>query len=373
MGLFHATGEAKDRAFTPLVPEKFAAQHKEDHIQAWVDTAPAVLNDGQPMLTLGREIVTDHNSYIDNLYLDGNGVLVAAEMKRGRTPRDVLAQISEYAAYIDKLTWADIEAFSLKRHGKPLDKAYSAIFGRPVTRTAKPEHRLMVVAEDFRPEIVETAAYHISRGMPLALLQFTYYSLGAQAVLDVQTVMGEIPEQQMPSVASPMAIVGKPDDVTPRTMSDDGYSNWLLSGLEGYLGQQAQQFGWVLNTRLNKQTFLFNDTAWGVPLATCQLRADTYFSSAVALRLIFRTSALPDLQTYLEQHRDQWADRFAAEFEAPAYETPNTTLTLKLPRPPLGDQAGMAQVESQLGNMATVMLPLLASYFASRAAQAGAA
>ena len=373
MGLFHATGEAKDRTFVPLLPEKFAVQHKEDHIQAWVDAAPTVLNDGQPMLTLGREIVTDHNSYIDNLYLDGNGVLVAAEMKRGRTPRDVLAQISEYAAYIDKLTWADIEAFSLKRHGKPLDKAYSAIFGRPVTRTDKPEHRLMVVAEDFRPEIVETAAYHISRGMPLALLQFTYYSLGAQVVLDVQTVMGEIPEQQVPNTIIQAIPTNSPDETTPRAMSDDGYSNWLLSGLDGYLGQQAQQRGWVLNTRLNKQTFLFNDTGWGVPLATCQLRADTYFSSAVALRLIFRTSALPDLQAYLEQHRDQWAGKFAAEFEAPAYETPNTTLTLKLPRPPLGDQVGMAQVEAQLGIMTAVMIPLLASYFAMRTTQAGAA
>lgn len=372
MGLFHATGEAKDRAFAPLLPEKFAVQHKEDHIQAWVDTAPAVLNDGQPMLTLGREIVTDHNSYIDNLYLDGNGVLVAAEMKRGKTPRDVLAQISEYAAYIDKLTWADIEAFSQKRHGKPLDKAYSAIFGRPVTRTAKPEHRLMVVAEDFRPEIVETAAYHISRGMPLALLQFTYYSLGAQAVLDIQTVMGEIPEQQAPNT-TPQVQASSKEEAAPRAMSDDGYSNWLLSGLDGYLAKLAEQRGLALNTRLNKQTFLFNDTRWGVPLATCQLRADTYFSAAVALRLIFRTSTLPDLQDYLEQHRAEWSGKFAAEFEVPAYETPNTTLTLKLPRPQLGDQTGMAQVEAQIGDMAAVMLPLLTSYFASRTIEAGAA
>ncbi len=372
MGLFQATGNAKDSVFAPLLPEKFAVQHKEDHIQAWVDTAPTVLNDGQPMLSLGRELVTTHNAYIDNLYIDGNGVLVAAEMKRGRTPRDVLAQISEYAAYIDKLSWADVEAFCQKRNGKPLDKAYSAIFGRPVTRTPNPEHRLMIVAEDFRPEIVETAAYHIARGMPLALLQFTYYALNGQSVLDMQTVMGEIPEQQAPSTVIPV-IKTAVTSVPARPLSDDGYSNWVLSGLEGYLTSLAQRNGWDLTTRLNKQTYLFNLTSWGVPLANCQLRVDTYISTALALRLAFRTSALPELRDHLERHRADWQGKFAAEFEKPAYDTPYTTLTLKLPRPTMGEQAGLHEIEARLGDMATVLLPILSQFFASRTTQAGAA
>src|SRR3954466_11944322 len=92
---------------SPLSADSFQATHNEERIQKWVDTYPALINDGQPMLSLGTEIVTRHNHYIDNLFLDADGTVVAAEIKRGRTPRDVVAQTLDYAAFISTLDWPE--------------------------------------------------------------------------------------------------------------------------------------------------------------------------------------------------------------------------------------------------------------------------
>jgi RecB family endonuclease NucS len=71
----------------PVQMRSFAERHTERRIQDWSDLNPAIINSGQPMISLGKEIPTSHGHFIDNLFIDGNGVLVAAELKRGRSPR----------------------------------------------------------------------------------------------------------------------------------------------------------------------------------------------------------------------------------------------------------------------------------------------
>ena len=74
-----------------LRPVPFQEGHKEEDLQRWADANPHFFNNGLTMLSLGMEIPTAHGHSIDNLYLDGNGHLVVAELKRGKSPRDVTA------------------------------------------------------------------------------------------------------------------------------------------------------------------------------------------------------------------------------------------------------------------------------------------
>ena len=62
------------------------------------------------MQSLGRETETQHGHAIDNLFLDGDGHLVVAELKRGKSPRDVTAQAVDYGAYVSRLDWERIDA-----------------------------------------------------------------------------------------------------------------------------------------------------------------------------------------------------------------------------------------------------------------------
>ena len=74
-----------------LSPTSFQKTHVEEDLQRWADANPHLLNEGAAMLSLGMEIPTRHDHWIDNLFVDANGCLVVAELKRGVTPRDVTA------------------------------------------------------------------------------------------------------------------------------------------------------------------------------------------------------------------------------------------------------------------------------------------
>jgi hypothetical protein len=60
----------------PVQLGRFEADYFEADLQRWSDVHPVLLNDGQPMISLGTEVPTKHYHYIDNLHLGGNGMLV---------------------------------------------------------------------------------------------------------------------------------------------------------------------------------------------------------------------------------------------------------------------------------------------------------
>jgi len=347
--LFTAVGDKIEA----LDAKSFRYTHAEARIQAWADLYPALINDGQPMLSLGKEIVTRHNHAIDNLYLDGSGTLVAAELKRGRSPRDVVAQVLDYAAFINTLNWASIEGYCRKRQGKGLDEAFEGLFGWPLVRPEQPPHRLVIVAESYDARVTDAALYLINGGLPLSLIQFTYFDAGDRSILDVRCVLGEIPRQSStPFTQSAVA-----------TAVPDGYAEWLLGSLAKDLEALGRERNWDLRSRLNKASLPFGLATWPLPLGECQLRADLYKSSAVCLRLSFRKELAPGLLEHLEAQRGIWDSQFPGEFENPPYPTVFANLTRELPRPKFGDQDGLDQMTEAFRSMADALVPIVEAYF----------
>ena len=180
----------------------FQNTHVEEDLQRWADANPHLLNDGAPMLSLGTEIPTRHDHWIDNLFVDGNGCLVVAELKRGLTPRDVTAQVIDYAAHVSRLTWLEVDELCRKRHDRAdLDTAFRQCIGRPLVKSDKIDLRLLIVAESYDAKVTDAALFLINTGTPLALLQFTYFEVGGSKLFEVRTMLGQIPDQ--PSVPIP--------------------------------------------------------------------------------------------------------------------------------------------------------------------------
>lgn len=63
-----------------LAPTSFPAGYLGNDLQLWGDVNSHFLNEGAPILSLGREIGTRHGHTIENLFVDG--CLVLAELKR---------------------------------------------------------------------------------------------------------------------------------------------------------------------------------------------------------------------------------------------------------------------------------------------------
>lgn len=48
---------------------------------------------------LDRQVETDYGTFIDILALDGEGVRHVIELKRDKTPRDIVAQALDYGSW----------------------------------------------------------------------------------------------------------------------------------------------------------------------------------------------------------------------------------------------------------------------------------
>jgi hypothetical protein len=346
--LFSAVGDV----ICLISPSSFAGEYQEKRIQSWVDLNPSVVNDGQPMVSLGTEIATKHGLSIDNLFIDDNGCLVAAEMKRGRAPRDVVAQMLDYAAFVSRLKWEDVERFCKKRHGTDLTTKFAHAFGHPLSRNSKPAHRLAIVAESFNPQVTEAAVYLINQGIRLALIEFQLFKVGAETLLQVKTVLGEIPRQ---GVAK--------ESIDSKGMADDGYNAWLLSSVAKSLLDIATAQGWPLRHRVNQQSLPFVSSDWPLALGDCQFRLDVFKKRFVSLRFSFRKTSAPGLQDLLDKREATWRSRFPAKFDQSDYETVYATLTLDLPRPEIGNKDQLKAILSALGNMTAALRPLVDGYF----------
>jgi hypothetical protein len=135
---------------------------------------------------------------------------VVIELKRGETPREVLAQALEYAAWLDSLTLDQLDA---------LAREYAAGRGNKSTgiadcyrRTFEPEaadepspdsgsvadritfnnrQRLVIVAERFSAELEQTLRYLRTRlGVDVSGIAFTVHREGNETVLVTETVVG---------------------------------------------------------------------------------------------------------------------------------------------------------------------------------------
>ena len=52
---------------------------------------------GEPLLLVGRQVPTSYGGFIDLLAIDADGYICVLELKRDRTPREVVAQLLDYA------------------------------------------------------------------------------------------------------------------------------------------------------------------------------------------------------------------------------------------------------------------------------------
>lgn len=62
----------------------------ESKLEGLIEADPSML--GQPLMLIGRQVPTGFGTYIDLLALDSEGTVHVLELKRDRTPRDVIAQ-----------------------------------------------------------------------------------------------------------------------------------------------------------------------------------------------------------------------------------------------------------------------------------------
>ncbi len=152
---------------------KPAALADESLLEEMVMKDIAILN--RDWLLIGRQVRTSYDKLIDLLAMDANGSIIIVELKRNKTPRDVVAQTLDYASWVVDLSddqIADIYLDFAKQYGREhatLDAAFEAKFKTKLGEVAvNDSHQMVVVATELdasTERIIEYLSEHASIGI----------------------------------------------------------------------------------------------------------------------------------------------------------------------------------------------------------------
>ncbi|MGC9360639.1 MAG: hypothetical protein ACP5G7_09750 [Anaerolineae bacterium] len=183
-------------SFVEYKAQDFGAEQHERVLEDWLEANPQALLEDSDVLLIGRQVSTEWGSTIDLLGVDKYGNVVVVELKRDRTPRDVLAQALEYAAYVSALDYAALDELFCQYQsdvGLSLLDAYGEAFDVEGGGVAfNKEQRVVIVAEDVTPPLRATASYIRHVGLPVTCVEFGLFETkGGDRVLSTDIVVGE--------------------------------------------------------------------------------------------------------------------------------------------------------------------------------------
>lgn len=128
-------------------------------------------------LLLGRQVATANGKFIDILAIDQDGNLIVIELKKDRTPRDVVAQVLDYASWVQSLSFDEISVIYAEKHGgAKLEAGFQDAFGRSLPQEINQEHELIVVASELDPSTERIISYLSENyGVPVNAVFFRYF------------------------------------------------------------------------------------------------------------------------------------------------------------------------------------------------------
>ena len=132
-----------------LKPANRQALPRESMIEDWVAENPALL--GLDAMIIGRQVPTDHGKYIDLLAMDANGTLIIIELKKDRTPREIVAQVLDYASWVRTLTTPQVHDRAEDFLGKRLATAFRERFDASIPESLNSNHSMLIVASELDP------------------------------------------------------------------------------------------------------------------------------------------------------------------------------------------------------------------------------
>jgi hypothetical protein len=145
------------------------------------------------LLLIGRQVPTAFGKYIDLLAMDADGNLVVMELKRNRTPREVVAQLLDYGCWIRTLEVEDImavfQAYQSKYNPEngdlSLDQVFTAKFDvAEMPETLNESHELMIVASELDDSTERIITYLSEEyGVAINAVFFRYFKDGDREYL----------------------------------------------------------------------------------------------------------------------------------------------------------------------------------------------
>ena len=166
----------------------------ESRLEEWLRQDIGLVNND--LLVIGQQVSTAYGGLIDLLAIDPVGNLVILELKRDRTPRDIVAQVLDYASWVEDLSHESIEeianAFIKDRS---LEESFREKFRVDLPEVINERHRMYIVASSLDSATERIVKYlSETHGLDINIATFAYFKtlhgelLGRSLLLDEAAV-----------------------------------------------------------------------------------------------------------------------------------------------------------------------------------------
>lgn len=175
-------------------------------LEDMIVAAPDILS--REWMLIGRQEDTGFGGRIDLLALAPDGTLILIELKRGKTPREVVAQAIDYASWAERLEAQDItRIYARFSGGRSLDDAFVARFGQPLDpETLNQSHQIVIVASALDSASERIVGYLNRRDIPINVLCFQVFESGAGQLLSRAWLLDPIETQAAAATSSATAV-----------------------------------------------------------------------------------------------------------------------------------------------------------------------
>ncbi len=179
MPIQHAIWKVGDKP-APLSRSRLVNEQK---LEEMIVRDPDILS--SEWMLIGRQEITSHGGRIDLLAIAPDGSLVLIELKRERTPREIVAQALDYASWVEQLTPEKVaQIYQRYSNGGNLDEAFRQRFGADLDEeTLNESHQIVIVAAELDAATERIIGYLNDRDIAVNALFFQVFQNGNDQLL----------------------------------------------------------------------------------------------------------------------------------------------------------------------------------------------
>ncbi len=165
------------------IPLNLGKLASEQMLEDMIVREPGILS--AEWMLIGRQEQTGFGGRIDLLAIAPDGSLVLIELKRSRTPREIVAQALDYAAWVENLSADRIaQIYHRFSNGGSLDTAFEKRFGTKLDEeTLNESHQIVLVAAELDDATERIIQYLNDRDIAINVLFFQVFQHGGDQLL----------------------------------------------------------------------------------------------------------------------------------------------------------------------------------------------
>ena len=175
----------------------------EQLLEEMIIAAPRLLSD--EWMLIGQQESTGFGGRVDLLAIAPDGAIVLIELKRHRTPREVVAQALDYASWIQTLEAEDVvNIYGRFAPGRSLAADFRQRFGQNLDDDSlNQNHQIVIVAASLDESSERIVSYLNERDIAINVLCFQVFMNGAEQLISRAWLLDPVKTQA--AVATPAA------------------------------------------------------------------------------------------------------------------------------------------------------------------------